>query len=285
MRQAMAVVNGKGGTLKTSLTANVAGLVAASDYRVLAVDLDPQGNLALDLGYTGDDGASLASAIGMGLTPEVVADVRPRLDVIAGGRLLSNVRLPEGDEEAVLRLRDALSGVVAAGGYDLVLVDCPPGEEMLQRAAMAAVSWLVIPVALDRASREGLRRVARLFAESRAGANPELAVLGGVLANVDASASRIREQARAAVAEDLGDVPVFEQTIRHATGPAVHGRGRGLLAHEVEGHAASLPRVWEAGYDPTESVNRQSSANLAQDYQRLAEEILTAYARREEAMA
>jgi cellulose biosynthesis protein BcsQ len=279
MRQAMAVVNGKGGTLKTSLTANVAGLVAASDYRVLTIDLDPQGNLALDLGYDGDGGASLAGAAGMGLAPQVVADVRPRLDVIAGGRLLSNVRLPEGDEEAVLRLRHALDPVVAEGGYDLVLIDCPPGEEMLQRAAMAAVSWLVIPVALDRASREGLRRVARLYAQSRAGANPELAVLGGVLVNVDPAATRIREQARAAVAEDLGDVPVFEQTIRHATGPAVHGRGRGLLAHEVEGHAASLPRFWEEGYDPQQSVGRQSSAHLAEDYQRLAEEILGTYAR------
>jgi cellulose biosynthesis protein BcsQ len=279
MEHGVAVVNGKGGTLKTSLTADVAGLVAASDYRVLAIDLDPQGNLALDLSYEGDDGASLAGATGMGLTPEVVADVRPRLDVIAGGRLLSNVRLPEGDEEAVLRLRHALEPVAATGGYDLVLADCPPREEVLQRAAMAAVSWLVIPVALDRASREGLRRVARLYAQTRAGANPGLAVLGSVLTNVDASATRIREQARAAVAEDLGDVPVFQQAVRHATGPAVHGRGRGLLAHEVEGHAASLPRFWEAGYDPSKSVDRQSSAHLAEDYQRLAEELLGAYAR------
>lgn len=281
MRQGMAITNGKGGTLKTSLTANLAGLVAASDYRVLAIDLDPQGNLALDLGYDGDNGASLAGAVGMGLRPTVLTDVRPGLDVIAGGRLLSNVRLPEGDEEAVLRLRQALEPVVDDGSYDIVLLDCPPGEEMLQRAALAAVSWLVIPVALDRASREGLQRVARLYAQSRAGANPQLAVLGGVLVNVDAPATRIREQARAAVAEDLGDVPVFEQTIRHATGPAVHGRAHGLLAHEVEGHATSLPRFWEEGYDPNQAtVNRASSRNLAEDYQRLAEELLGAYAQR-----
>ncbi len=57
------VLNGKGGVGKTSLTANLAGLAALSGWRVLAVDLDPQGNLGRDLGYLGDadDGQTLAT--------------------------------------------------------------------------------------------------------------------------------------------------------------------------------------------------------------------------------
>ncbi|QZN85428.1 ParA family protein [Cellulomonas sp. C5510] len=53
----IAVINGKGCVGKTTVTANVAGLLAQSDYRVLAIDLDTQGNLGLDLGYadTQDD--------------------------------------------------------------------------------------------------------------------------------------------------------------------------------------------------------------------------------------
>ena len=46
----IAVINGKGGVLKTTLTANIGGMLASSGYRVLLVDLDPQGNLAEDLG-------------------------------------------------------------------------------------------------------------------------------------------------------------------------------------------------------------------------------------------
>ena len=59
------VSNGKGGVLKTSLTANVAGLAATSGWRVLAVDLDPQGNLATDLGVLAesDGGAGLLDAV------------------------------------------------------------------------------------------------------------------------------------------------------------------------------------------------------------------------------
>ena len=54
-------INGKGGVGKTSLVANIAGLTAASGWRVLAIDTDPQGNLARDLGVLpqADRGASV----------------------------------------------------------------------------------------------------------------------------------------------------------------------------------------------------------------------------------
>ena len=53
LRRTIAVLNGKGGVGKTSLTANLSGLFADAGYRVLAIDLDPQGNLGNDLGYLG----------------------------------------------------------------------------------------------------------------------------------------------------------------------------------------------------------------------------------------
>ena len=54
------ITNGKGGVGKTSLVANVAGLAAASGWRVLVIDADPQGNLARDLGVLdiADDGGA-----------------------------------------------------------------------------------------------------------------------------------------------------------------------------------------------------------------------------------
>src|SRR5918911_1735859 len=83
LQQAISVINGKGGTGKTSIVANLAGLFAAADYRILAVDLDPQGNLGRDLGYleVSDAGQSLFSAVMTpGATPLVpLRDVRPGL--------------------------------------------------------------------------------------------------------------------------------------------------------------------------------------------------------------
>lgn len=70
LSRVIACINGKGGVLKTTLVANIGGLLASSGYRVLLVDLDPQGNLAEDLGYTGDDrddeGRALAQALMFG---------------------------------------------------------------------------------------------------------------------------------------------------------------------------------------------------------------------------
>jgi cellulose biosynthesis protein BcsQ len=68
LSRVIAVINGKGGVFKTSLVANVGGLLAEGGSRVLLVDLDPQGNLAEDLGYAdrGDGGRSLAASLCFG---------------------------------------------------------------------------------------------------------------------------------------------------------------------------------------------------------------------------
>jgi len=89
--RAIAIANGKGGVGKTTITANLSGLLAAAGYRVLAVDTDPQGNLARDLAYEGDGGQSLALAIQHGKPLEPLREVRPNLDVIAGGEALADV--------------------------------------------------------------------------------------------------------------------------------------------------------------------------------------------------
>ncbi|WP_091564618.1 ParA family protein [Arthrobacter sp. ok362] len=62
LSRVIAVINGKGGVFKTSLVANVGGLLAEGGSRVLLVDLDPQGILAEDLGYADQgDGGRLTS--------------------------------------------------------------------------------------------------------------------------------------------------------------------------------------------------------------------------------
>jgi len=86
MRRIVAIANGKGGVGKTSLTAGLAGLVAAAGYRVLTLDADPQGNLRRDLGYSSSDGQNLAMAIQNGVPLAPLRDVRPNLDCIPGGQ-------------------------------------------------------------------------------------------------------------------------------------------------------------------------------------------------------
>ena len=140
--------------------------LAASGYRVLLVDMDPQGNLAEDLGYTGtaidDAGHALAASLTFGGPLAPSPDVRPNLDVLIGGHHLDaaaaalSSRASKDTRGARLILAQLLA--VIAGNYDLVLIDCPPGNEPLQAAAAAAARWALVPVKTDQSSQKGPSR-------------------------------------------------------------------------------------------------------------------------------
>lgn len=275
---AVAVVNGKGGTGKTSLVANVAGLAAEGSYRVLAVDLDPQGNLARDLGYVtdSDGGAGLVTALAGHGSLVPLGDVRPGLDVVPGGEDLEDwaplATARRGrNRQPEVALYDALRPI--APGYDLILVDCPPGNRELQLLALVAARHVVVPTKPDEASLDGLLRVAHLFDAVRP-LNPGLALLGVVLFGVEVRATRIRQEVRAQVGRELGDPSaVFDSTIRHLQAPARDSRGRGQLAHEYEAAVLAAPRFYEPG--GRDGRLAHSAPGLAGDYQRLTTELLT----------
>jgi chromosome partitioning protein len=282
--QAIATINGKGGVGKTSITANVAGLAAAAGYRVLIVDMDPQGNLARDVGIrqTGqsDGGKSLMDAVLRHVPVQPLPNVRPGLDVVAGGTELEELadylhaRKSRVGPSIYQALHAALEPV--ASQYHLILIDTPPGERLLQMLALTTAHYAVIPTKSDDGSVDGLERVATLFALAREGdehtkpVNPGLELLGVVVFGVGTSSRAIRRQARNKVAAELGDDNlVFEAMIRHVEGPSKECRDRGLLAHELEAATARRGRDEE---DP-----HSTASGLATDYQRLTSELLERY--------
>lgn len=279
----IAVINGKGGVGKTSLVANLGGLLAEAGHRVLLVDLDPQGNLGEDLGYTaaerGDDGLGLFQAVSTGAPLRPLEGIRERLDVVPGGEALHELagalyaRRQRQPEAAATALATSLGAV--ADNYDLILLDCPPGQDVLQEAALTAAGWALIPTKTDVSSRKGLREVAARFAAARK-LNPDLAVLGVVLFGVNRSAKRIEAEARAAIEAELGGTaPVFAATIRHVEASAFDVRERGQLVHELEAAVLAAPKWYERRRaQGGETAGLAGSAGaLAGDYQALAEEI------------
>lgn len=270
------MINGKGGTGKTSIVANVAGLAAAAGYHVLAVDLDPQANLARDLGYTpgGGGGGLLAALAGHG-PPAPLAEVRPGLDVLPGAEELedwtalasswrSRGRTPETALDRALRS--------LAGSYNLVLLDCPPGNRDLQLLAMHAARHALVPTRPDEASLDGMIRVARLFDSVRA-VNPTLDLLGVVLFGIETRARRIRSETREQVQRELGDPGlVFTAEVRHLLAPARDARCRGQLAHEYEHSVLAAPRFYQPG--GREERLATSAPGLAADYQAVTRELL-----------
>ena len=288
------VTNGKGGVGKTSLVANLAGLATKAGWSVLAIDLDPQGNLARDLGYLdrSDGGQGLLAAVLLDQELAVVKTVRPlsvtgpgRLDVVAGGPQVARLSDQLGIEVARSGPAgyDRLAEVVAelAPSYDLVVCDLPPGDGAIGRAAMRMGHFVLIPTPPDDAGIDGLGRV---FAEltQASSENPGLEVLGVVLTLVVSGASVVEARARADLEQLLGaDVTVFSQTIRFAQAAAVACRGSGRTATEYA-QAATEALPWYTAKATGAPVQRYSSAaaGLAADYRALADEVLGALAAR-----
>ena len=283
--RAVAIANGKGGVGKTTLTANLSGLLAAAGYSVLAVDLDPQGNLARDLAYTGDGGKSLALAIQHGTPLESLRGVRTNLDVVAGGESLADVSAVAisrgsrgGDLTSALASRLPNLTTEAGEAYDFVLIDTPPGDRVLIGMALAAADYLLIPSRSDEASIDGLAVVAERFVGARE-RNPGLQLLGVVLFGTTIRSRRLRETVRRAIAEVLeGVAPVLDAEIRHLETAAVDARRHGQLIHELEGaqvqaKVARLQRLRLGRHAGEELLSRDATA-LAGDYEALAEELI-----------
>ncbi len=92
-----------------------------------------------DCGYTegeaDDQGQALAAALAFGQAAAPRRDVRTNLDVFVGGYHLDAAALAAAKDQVGARLALALFLELIAGDYDLVLIDCPPGIEALQRSS------------------------------------------------------------------------------------------------------------------------------------------------------
>lgn len=283
LSRVLCIANGKGGVSKTSVTANVAGLTAAAGFSVLIVDLDPQGDLADDLGYFNnsddDQGRGLVNAL---LTespaPITLRGVRPNLDVITGGEALADVagallsRMTRGNLSF-----DLLAKVLApvAGEYDIILIDTPPVDTTLQRLALGAARWLLIPTKSDASSIRGMQRIAQQASETVSDEH-QVDLLGILLTGSNTAATRVRAGAEKDIRSLLGDEALlFSTTIRASEAVAREGRDRGLLVHELAEKVEGQEPFWKALRDgkPTDRLPGSAPA-LAGDYVLATDEII-----------
>ena len=288
----LAVANGKGGVGKTSLSANLAAVAAMGGWRVLLVDLDPQGNLAADLGVVGesnDRGAAVCGTVtrGRALRPVEKARYYPdnggQIDICPGGHRLDGLEevlfAARRTGQPLTHLRESLAET--AGQYNLVMIDCPPRTGgVIMEAVLVGSRFVVVPTRFDDRSIDGLTKVGVDFAEVRAnGSNPDLELLGVVLFDFDAGATKILSDTRAQIDRLLdGAAPVFPTFIRHAVASAKGSRESALLAAELEAESKTAAPwysklkksepVWEKG--PRFGAN---IVDLANDYQQLATEV------------
>jgi chromosome partitioning protein len=175
-RRVIAVANQKGGVGKTSTVVNLAAALAEHGSRVLVIDMDPQGNASTALGCLVRD--EVAGTYEVVVDQAAVADVAVPAPTLPAVTLLpSNPDLAGAQVELVAgsdrehRLRSAL---VEAADFDYVLLDCPPGLDLLTVNALVAADEVLVPMQCEYYSLEGLSQLQATIDQVRTFLNPDL---------------------------------------------------------------------------------------------------------------
>lgn len=180
MGKIISFANQKGGVGKTTSCVNVAASLGVKGFKVLLVDLDPQGNTTSGVGIPkkGLKGTTRELLSGKMPTEEIIIHTPfQNLDVVPTNTALSSSEFDLYEyDESEKRMKIALDSI--RDQYDYILIDCPPSLGMLTINAFTASDGVIVPMQCEFYALEGLsqlmitiNRIKRLY-------NPELAVCG-----------------------------------------------------------------------------------------------------------
>ena len=201
------VLSQKGGTGKTTTVRTLADIFRRVELRVLAVDLDPQANLS---DYFAVD-PEASPTIG-----DVLAGRAKIADAVTGGIVPANLGLAEaelvltGKLGRELTLRRALAEI--SGGYDLIMIDCPPALGLLTVNALVASDYALLSAEAQYFALQGVEQALQVIELARDTLNPGLEWLGVVL-NIADMRTRHSRDAYDSLREHFGE-KLFETTIR-----------------------------------------------------------------------
>jgi chromosome partitioning protein len=236
----IAFANQKGGVAKTTSTLNLAVAFAEQGKKVLAVDLDPQGNLTMSQGLNPDTiERSMYDVLVHKLPIEQIVyqgeiDLAVASIDLAGAELALSSMI--GRERA---LEKALQPV--REGYDWVVIDTPPSLGLLTINALVASSGVIVPVQCEYLSLRGLVQLENTLSMIRENLNPVVEIEGILPTMYDSRTLHSRE-ALEILQENFGNL-VFKtrirKTIRYAEAPV---KGTSVLKYDPSGSAAEAYR-------------------------------------------
>jgi chromosome partitioning protein len=232
--------NQKGGVAKTTTTLNLAVAFAESGHRVLAVDLDPQGNLTMSQGIDPDQVETSMYDVLVDHIPIRDVIAKREIDIavasidLAGAEIAMSMQI--GRERS---LEKALSAVI--DDYDFVCIDTPPSLGLLTVNALTASDKVIVPVQCEYLSMRGLIQLQNTLEMIRENLNPRVQIEGILPTMLDSRTVHAKE-AIEILEENFGEL-VFKSRIRKAIKFAeAPVRGASVLKYDPKGNAAKSYR-------------------------------------------
>lgn len=240
----VAIANQKGGVGKTTTAINIATAMAATGWRTLLIDLDPQGNASTGIGVSASERTTSSYELLVDQAPLsqcVVQTKIPGLDLVPATVDLSGAEVELVSVEGrTHRLSKALSGD-AGLGYDICFIDCPPSLGLLTLNALAAADTLLVPLQCEFFALEGLSQLLQTVERVQQRFNQNLSIIGVALTMFDRR-NRLTDQVADDVRSCLGGL-VFESVIprnvRLSEAPS-HGLPALVYDHNCSGSRAYM---------------------------------------------
>jgi len=205
--QTIAILSQKGGTGKTTAVRTLTDVFRRAGLEVLAVDLDPQGNLSDYFDVAPDASPTVADVLmGRATAAEAIHD----------GVIPANLQVAEAELSLAgkmgreLTLRKALREV--AGDYDVIMIDCPPALGLLAVNALVAADHALLSAEAQYFALQGVEQALEVIELARDGLNPDLNWLG-VLFNIADMRTVHSREAYESLKEHVGE-KLLETTVR-----------------------------------------------------------------------
>jgi chromosome partitioning protein len=236
----IAFANQKGGVAKTTTTLNLAVAFAENGYRVLCIDLDPQGNLTMSQGIDPDKVEKSLYDVLVNDMPISEIIVKREIDIavasidLAGAEIAMSTKI--GRERS---LQKALKEV--AGDYDFVCIDTPPSLGLLTINALTVANKVIVPVQCEYLSMRGLVQLQNTLRMIQENLNPDVRIEGILPTMLDTRTLHAKEAVEI-LEENFGDL-VFRSRIRKAIKFAeAPVKGASVLKYDSESSAAGYYR-------------------------------------------